>query len=239
MSRGRPSKLTEAVAARIVDAIKNGSTIQEAADAEGIGRSTIQEWIAAGKAGVDGAREFAEEIAEARQARKRLKQQAQFGEAGQLDLDVAARICQRVRAGMRVETAAEAEGVPRWQFQQWLARGRAGQSPYAELAGEILIARARAVNQLEHLVLKAAASGKEDGPRYAQWLLERAEPELYASRKVVHVEVQREVERVFDAVRPMMSQEAYAELIEAVASVVGVDREGAAQDGTGDNSRVH
>jgi transposase len=47
---GRPGKLTAAVQARIVDAVRAGSRREEAAAAAGIARSTLQGWLARGEA---------------------------------------------------------------------------------------------------------------------------------------------------------------------------------------------
>ena len=48
---GRPSKLTPAVAARIVEAVELGATWERAADAAGVGASTLGLWRRKGEAG--------------------------------------------------------------------------------------------------------------------------------------------------------------------------------------------
>ena len=47
----RPSKLTSEVEARIVEAVELGATWERAADAAGIGASTLREWRQRGEAG--------------------------------------------------------------------------------------------------------------------------------------------------------------------------------------------
>ena len=48
---GRPSKLTPAVAARILEAVELGATWERAADAAGVGASTLGLWRRRGEAG--------------------------------------------------------------------------------------------------------------------------------------------------------------------------------------------
>ena len=48
---GRPSKLTPAVAARIAEAVELGATWERAADAAGVGASTLRDWRQRGEAG--------------------------------------------------------------------------------------------------------------------------------------------------------------------------------------------
>ncbi len=48
---GRPSKLTPVVAARILEAVELGATWERAADAAGVGASTLRDWRQRGEAG--------------------------------------------------------------------------------------------------------------------------------------------------------------------------------------------
>ncbi len=48
---GRPSKLTPGVEARIAEAVELGATWERAADAAGVGASTLREWRQRGEAG--------------------------------------------------------------------------------------------------------------------------------------------------------------------------------------------
>ena len=48
---GRPSKLTPEVEARIVEAVELGATWERAADAAGVGASTLRDWRQRGEAG--------------------------------------------------------------------------------------------------------------------------------------------------------------------------------------------
>jgi hypothetical protein len=48
-AKGRPHKLTAAVQGRIVEAVRAGATREQAAAAAGIGKRTLQRWLAQGE----------------------------------------------------------------------------------------------------------------------------------------------------------------------------------------------
>ena len=124
-----------------------------------------------------------------------------------------------VVGGLYVKTACELAGIGRSTFYDWKKRGKAGEKPYADFFERISTAEAKAEARLSTHVEKAAASEW----RAAAWKLERRFPERYAEHKVNRVMLQAEVESVLDQVAEHMSDAAFAELLEAIAKVNGVE----------------
>jgi transposase-like protein len=65
-ARGRPSLLSEEVAARIVSLVERGASVAAAAQAAGIGVRTLHRWLARGEAGEAGYEALFKEVSRAR-----------------------------------------------------------------------------------------------------------------------------------------------------------------------------
>ncbi|MBA3825024.1 MAG: hypothetical protein H0X24_14150 [Ktedonobacterales bacterium] len=87
-----------------------------------------------------------------------------------------ARICLLIADGYSQRRAAMALHIGQSTLADWLARGRAGESPYLELVERLDHARAE---RAQTLVQRITAAADMDW-KAAAWLLERTEPEDYA-----------------------------------------------------------
>lgn len=96
-------------------------------------------------------------------------------------------IANRIRKGMGRETAARQAGIGVATFHEWMARGRAGDKPYAdfvrriegasdELQDEVTTALTDALRDLDKADLRT---------RTAMWLAERLWPDVYGRRSEV------------------------------------------------------
>lgn len=101
--------------------------------------------------------------------------------APKLSEEVTARMCQVLRAGGYVESAAQVAGIDSSTFRAWMRRGDPDQDerkddPYREFRRRIEQARAQAEERNVTLINRAAI----DDWRAAAWLLERQYPDTWA-----------------------------------------------------------
>lgn len=119
--------------------------------------------------------------------RKRRKQSSsnRIGRPSKCTPTLMAAIASRIRKGMGREAAARQAGIGVATFHEWMARGRAGDRPYAEfvrriegasdeLQGEVSDALTDALRDVDRPDLRA---------RVAMWLAERLWPETYGRRQ--------------------------------------------------------
>ena len=98
----------------------------------------------------------------------------------------AKRLVEAVRSGLSRRGVAGRTGISKSLLQEWLARGLAGEQPYADLLDRVKEAEAE-VEQRRIAVVQQAA---DDGTwQAAAWMLERTMPEEYALRKPTEQEV--------------------------------------------------
>ena len=93
----------------------------------------------------------------------------------------AKRIVDAVRAGLSRRGVAGRTGISEALLYDWLARGRDGESPFAELLERVKAAEAE-VEQQRLVVIEEAALKSWQA---AAWLLERTQPNQYARRDAV------------------------------------------------------
>lgn len=136
---------------------------------------------------------------------------------------VAAEICDSVRKGNTLKGAAAYAGFDESTLYKWLRRGRAGEQPFVQFVQALT--RAREEAKLEALaVIRAAQTPGEFGVddwRARAWFLERSFPEEFGKR--LEIEVKSRVQSLLDDVEPLMSADAYAELVVAIARLEGLD----------------
>lgn len=112
-----------------------------------------------------------------------------------INTEIEHQICQLIRAGNVIDTAAEAAGIAVSTYFNWMERGlKEKDGPYHDFREAVERARAEAQALLVGRVQKAAASGSW---RAACWLLERGWPEDWASlpeRSGGHSDLDRELE---------------------------------------------
>lgn len=101
---------------------------------------------------------------------------ARVGQKSKLTRETSNRILAVLRAGGYDETAANAAGISRQQFYEWLKRGRNGDRPYDLFLAGVEEARAEGESRNVMLIAKAAQSNWQA----AAWLLERRHPERWA-----------------------------------------------------------
>lgn len=129
---------------------------------------------------------------------------SRIGRPTKLTQRLEARILKVVVEGNYAETAAAAAGIDTTTFFRWLARGRAGEEPYAAFASKIARARAEAEAKLVRVVQRRG------GAQGAQWLLERTRPR-FAQR--VNVKVEHELGEFLDVAERVLDREAYVKLL--------------------------
>jgi hypothetical protein len=78
-------------------------------------------------------------------------------------------ICENLMLCMPRIDAAMLAGISHRTFTTWMARGDAGEDPYAEFRSEVMKAELTAQRRLLGHVAKAATGD----PRHAEWLLQR------------------------------------------------------------------
>ena len=110
--------------------------------------------------------------------------------------------------------------IPDKTFYGWCARGRShaekGQgSIYRELTDAIAHAQSQFHEALLRNISKKARL-EEGGGRYLTWLAEKKYPKLYGN--VVRVEVNKEVDRILDAVEAVVDPQTYAKILARIES---------------------
>ena len=127
---GRPTKFTPEVQQRILDALKGGNYRETAAQYAGIGLETFYGWMARGRAGEPGFREFAEAVEQAI-AQAEIRDVLLIGEAAKKDWRAAAWRRERItpqRFGQRLNLGASAgEGPVEFTLKVGGAKERAAE----------------------------------------------------------------------------------------------------------------
>jgi len=124
---GRPTRLTPEVQVAVLSALRAGATRTSAAEAAGIGRATLLEWLARGEGrdpGREGGGAFADFAAEVRRVEGELQ--------AALVRDVRARAEGTGRSGWRAAAWLLERRFPR----QWGQKSRAKVDPTTERSGE-------------------------------------------------------------------------------------------------------
>jgi hypothetical protein len=153
-----------------------------------------------------------------------------------LTAEVTAEIVRLVEAGNYNETAAEAVGIDRQTFHNWMKWGGAGTDPYAAFFDVVTRARANA----EAALLDKVATGDGKGESFGQgkaaaFILERTRPKKFAQR--INVKVQDELERLLDIAERVLAPKDFGVLIEALAADGGEGEAGEAEGA--ELERVH
>lgn len=147
------------------------------------------------------------------------------GRPTKLTPELTEQICNDLREGAYVETAAEAAGITQTSLYRWLDWGAQGKEPYAAFCESVV--RARADGELA--LLRAVRAGDERGQSFGQaraaaFVLERTRPNRYAQR--VNMKIDDAVTQVMEIVRGVCSEQDFARICERLEAV---DREGGEQ----------
>lgn len=137
--------------------------------------------------------------------------------------EVIAQICDSLTRGNTLKGAIALAGFEERTLYKWLARGRSGEEPYVQLVQSVTRAREQAKEEALRVILAAQTPGEfgVDDWRARAWFLERSFPEEFGKR--LEIEVKSRVQSLLDDVEPLMSVDAYAELVVAIARLEGLD----------------
>ena len=144
---------------------------------------------------------------------------------------VHADIIKLVSAGVPLDRAARSSGFDPACVRKWIRWGKSGKGePYDSFSHDVEWHKADAIARCAISVQKAS---KEDW-RAGAWYLERVDPDNFGRKNSLKVEVRRGVQDLLELVEPRMSEEAFGELVHAIASIQGVDEEEAGSESTED-----
>lgn len=123
----------------------------------------------------------------AKKPKRRQSSSTRIGRPSKCTPKLVAAIADRIRKGMGRETAARQAGIGVATFHEWMARGRAGDQPYADFVRRI----EGASDELQEEVSGALTDALRDvdkadlRTRTAMWLAERLWPDVYGRRSEV------------------------------------------------------
>lgn len=120
-------------------------------------------------------------------------------------------ICMLVRNGVHLAAAASATGIDRATLFRWRQKGEEGRAPYAAFVAQLDMALGAAET---NIMLNVVRASRKDW-RAGAWWIERQNPDL-------EQKLQRGLEALIEELRPLMSETAYAELVQALAAVMGL-----------------
>ena len=131
------------------------------------------------------------------------------------------RICVRVEGGLRLSSAAAAEGISPRTLANWQSWAEQGREPYCGFMQAV--ARARSVFEQQmldqiRLQAKPTQAGEEADWKARAWLLERTMPETYAPSQQLVIRAQEAAANdVLTAARECLPSEWYAVLLARLA----------------------
>lgn len=136
------------------------------------------------------------------------------------------------RCGGFIQVAAALSKVKHRTLYDWFRRADTGEQPFSDFLEQVSALRAMyATEQIDaHRRL-----AQQNGPHAAaasQYLLNALFPAQFSNKANLAQAVQEELQRLLDAVQPMMSVEAYGELVSALASATS-DRRVAGEEAGG------
>ena len=104
-----------------------------------------------------------------------------MGRPTKLTAAVQKAICESIRGGNYADISAQAAGITKQTFYDWLKRGAAGDQPYSDFADSVQKARAIAQKHMVQTIQDAAI----DTWTAAAWWLERTYPIEYGRQRIV------------------------------------------------------
>lgn len=141
--------------------------------------------------------------------------------------EVQAQIVVDIEDGNLPETCAQAVGIDRHTFRNWMRWGAEGKEPYDEFFSAVACARARREMNLVKKVVFGDGPGEGFGAaKAAAFLLERTEYRKFAQR--VNVKVQDELELMLSVAERVLDQVSFIKLAEALAEADSRDADFAA-----------
>ena len=123
-------------------------------------------------------------------------------------------VCEYITQGARPADAAVQAGVGRSTYYEWMAKGRSGESPYADFAERVERARAEFKNGLIGKVMQYADSGDPGSWRASMDLYKELEG---SSRGAERDKAREEMTRtLLDRLRARLDQETFARVVRAL-----------------------
>jgi transposase-like protein len=120
-------------------------------------------------------------------------------------------ICKLVSLGVTIPAAAATEGISKSTLYNWRNAGERGEKPF----DGFLLMLEQALGKAEAAItLNVVRLSREDWKAGAWWL-ERHNPDM-------EQKLQAAVQSLLEEVRPLMSESAYAELLQAIAQLMGL-----------------
>lgn len=101
------------------------------------------------------------------------------GRRPKYNAELHATIIKHLEIGAFPSHAAQAAGISWDTLENWLARGRTGEEPYAQLTADAEQAIAKDAIRNQTIISKAAAGAHEGDWKAAAWNLEKKHPRLY------------------------------------------------------------
>lgn len=144
--------------------------------------------------------------------------------------EIGEKIVQLIRTGNYRETAAAAAGISRNTLRNWMKWGAMGKEPYVDFAAKLDEAEAAAE---AHHVLRITSASKEDW-RAAAWILSRKYSQRWGDK--VQVEIQEQIEGIFQIIEDVLGEESAARVFEAVSRR---SREPAPEQTEGQEQAIH
>lgn len=120
-------------------------------------------------------------------------------------------ICKLVSLGVPIPAAAASEGICKSTLYNWRAAGERGEKPFDQFLHQLEVALGKAEAAITLNVVKLS----RDDWKAGAWWLERHNPDQ-------DQKLQAALQALIEEVRPLMSETAYAELIQAIAQLMGL-----------------
>lgn len=130
-------------------------------------------------------------------------------------------ICEALRDGVPMRTAAQLAGIPERTVFEWLRRGegfdlKPQERIYVEFLQATKLARAEGVKERIRRITQAA----EKNWQADAWVLERTHPEEFSQRHIIEVNVRKQLEEVFELLRERLPAEIFAQVVDALTDTV-------------------
>ncbi len=180
MAGGRPTKLTLELQHTICDAILAGNHLVSAAALAGINKTTLHAWLKRGAREASGV--FDKFLIAVKQAQQEVRARGRAPIPMQIKLttEIQQKICDAIRAGNFLVTAAVYAGVGKTALHEWLKRGaNEDKGIYRDFVAGVEKANADAETRAVLLVIKSASAGSLQA---STWFLERKFPHHWGRR---------------------------------------------------------
>jgi hypothetical protein len=145
------------------------------------------------------------------------------------------RVCARVRNGLRLQSALEAEGIDKRNLEYWRREAERGNQQYSDFLAAVAGARAQFESEtLDVIRLQATPTdhGEIQDWKARAWMLERMMPEAYAPSQTMVLKAQDQAAQdVLEVAREVLPSQWYAALLAALSGVGEADAQADGDEG--------